>query len=150
MLNISKIARLFSFQGRTTRSTFRAVMIALLATTLILWMTPLVRVITLVWPLLLWLYAATCARRLHDVDKSAWLIAVPLAGVGIVWAGVLAIVVVGMVAAVLGAGQSGMAIFDWTMRNAPLLSLLPLVVFAAWLGLRPGSQHTNRHGLANA
>ncbi|MNS73728.1 hypothetical protein D3C72_1071770 [compost metagenome] len=157
MLDRSQIARLFSFRGRTTRPAFRRVMIALLATalilwlaTMILWLAPAIQMFPLIVPLLLWLYAAACARRLHDLGESAGLVALPLSCLAIVWAGVFTFAIAALFGAVLGMGQIAMDALEWAMHAAPFLNLLLLVVFAVWLGQRPGSPHDNQYGPASA
>ena len=88
----------FSFDGRSNRSRFWGVMIALWFMGIV-WMVGMIEVreattapsvVKLLWGMLIvplaWVWLATCVKRLHDRDKCGWWILfawVPL--VGPVW-----------------------------------------------------------------
>ena len=67
---------LFSFNGRINRARYLAVQLALLTVWLVLWLkSPFLHWQVMHWvaaAMMIWINAATTAKRLHDRNHSGW------------------------------------------------------------------------------
>jgi len=138
---------LFSFEGRTRRSHFWIGWLICLGVGVVAGWIPLLGgliSLALIWPNL-----AIAVKRLHDMGKSGWLVAIP-------WV----VSIVGMFAAIGMIGFSAFsnaaaleredpaAIFALIGPALGLLGLLLLVNlgFLLWIGLTEGQSGDNRFG----
>lgn len=130
------LKRLFTFSGRAARIEFWITIVVafLIARFLIVWTFDTdwemsVFPVAFLW---VWVNLAVTARRLHDIDLSAWylLIFVPLLGFIVLLGSVL-----GLIHWLFGDSH-------WSFLIIPLIGLL------AWfyIGFKPGSLLPNRYG----
>ncbi|WP_269713895.1 DUF805 domain-containing protein [Caulobacter sp. NIBR2454] len=99
---------------------------------------------------LIWCWIAISAKRLHDFNKSAWLIAIPLAVmmilgfISVIFAGI------GMAIGSLLDGYPEAAIAGGMMGMFGIMSLSSLVglAFLLWVGLSKGDAGPNQYGPA--
>ena len=138
---------LFSFEGRTRRSHFWIGWLICLGAGVVASWIPVIGFflsIALIWPNL-----AISVKRLHDMGKAGWLVAIP-------WA----VAIVGGIAAgaMMGASVFGnAAVFDSGDPAAilalmgPAIGLFALIGliglgFLLWIGLSDGQPGDNRYG----
>jgi uncharacterized membrane protein YhaH (DUF805 family) len=138
---------LFSFEGRTRRSHFWIGWLICLGVGVVAGWIPILGgliSLALIWPNL-----AISVKRLHDMGKTGWLVAIPWV-VSIVGT-IVAISMIG-ITAVTSAGalddEDPAAIFALIGPALGLFALLALVNlgFLLWIGLSEGQPGSNRFG----
>ena len=138
---------LFSFEGRTRRSHFWIGWLICLGVGVVAGWIPLLGgliSLALIWPNL-----AISVKRLHDMGKSGWLVAIPWV-VSIV-GGIAAISIMGVSAFANASGlEAGYpaAIMALLGPAIGLLAVIGLVClgFLLWIGLTEGQSGDNRFG----
>jgi len=91
----------------------------------------------------LWIAYAAVAKRLHDLDRSAWW-AIAAAGALCMWTALLAMLFLLMLGVDgLAAGSGGMAALTGLVG-------LPAIGFLLWLHGAAGAPHVNRYGSARS
>ncbi|OGN50164.1 MAG: hypothetical protein A2352_00725 [Caulobacterales bacterium RIFOXYB1_FULL_67_16] len=139
----------FSFEGRIHRTHFWIGWLILLGVSVVANWLPIIGgliLLALIWPNL-----AISVKRLHDMGKTGWLIAIP-------WASSVAFVMVGIVMVGMAAIANGMTGYDFDEDPAAVLALIgpgmiaftlsaivPLI-FLLWIGLVEGQKGDNRFG----
>jgi uncharacterized membrane protein YhaH (DUF805 family) len=133
-------------RGRSNRCGLRvaaSILLAIeIALVVVLWATgatfdgALALVVKLV---LLWLAIAACARRLHDLGRSAWSLAWAVPAT-IVWATAAALAVVAF------AGLEALSPSSPWYMLAIGVSMVPVIVGTLWLHLARGQTGPNRYG----
>lgn len=89
--------------------------------------------------LFLWLATAAVSKRLHDLDRSAWVVP-KAAGLLLMWSVLVsAVLMLWLGRAALQQGETGF----WLSVAA---TTLPVFVATLWLHCAPGSPGTNRYG----
>ncbi|HEY3812187.1 MAG TPA: DUF805 domain-containing protein [Caulobacteraceae bacterium] len=141
-------ALLLSPQGRVNREDFWIGFLILAAADLLILLVPPVG-----WLLVLastYCWVCLYSKRLHDMGKRAWLIAVPY---GVWLIPVIAAVVMGGMAIVTGLvnGEDSGTSFSVLASLGGFLtacgvSLLVGVAFLLWMGLTPGEPGDNKYG----
>ena len=138
---------LFSFEGRTRRSHFWIGWLICLGAGVVAGMLPIIGgliSIALIWPNL-----AISVKRLHDMGKSGWLVAIPWV-VGIV-GGIAAVSMMGLSAltnaSALEDGDPAaiLALLGPAMGIVAIVGLVCLG-FLLWIGLADGQRGDNRYG----
>jgi uncharacterized membrane protein YhaH (DUF805 family) len=140
-------ARLFfSFEGRTRRTHFWIAWLILFFGGMVLGMIPLVNMlcIALIWP-----HLAIGVKRLHDMGKPGWMIAIPYVLGVLAW--IVAIFTVGagaiMNAAALDAEDPTAILTTFGPAAMVLLaSVFVSIAFWLWLGLGGSQRGDNKYG----
>jgi uncharacterized membrane protein YhaH (DUF805 family) len=139
----------FSFEGRIHRTHFWIGWLILLGVSVVANWLPVIGgliLLGLIWPNL-----AISVKRLHDMGKTGWLIAIP-------WASAVIFCMVGIVMVVIAAVASGAG--DYDLDGDPLamlalmgpgmiaftLSAIVPLIFLLWIGLVEGQKGENRYG----
>ena len=138
-----------SFEGRTRRSHFWIGWLILLGVGVVAGWLPIIGgliSLALIWPNL-----AISVKRLHDMGKTGWLVAIP-------WASSIVFFMVGLVMVGMAAVANGMTDYDFDEDPAAILALIgpgmiafllsavvPLI-FLLWIGLVEGQKGDNRFG----
>lgn len=138
---------LFSFEGRTRRSHFWIGWLICLGVGVVAGWLPLIGIVLsigLIWPNL-----AIAVKRLHDMGKSGWLVAIPWA-VSIIGT-IIAISMMGISAFTNAAAlerEDPAAILGLLGPALGLIAVLALVNlgFLLWIGLSEGQAGDNRFG----
>lgn len=140
---------MFSFQGRLRRSHFWIGFLIIFGASLVLgWIPFLGGLISLA---LIWPNLAISVKRLHDMGKSGWLVAIP-------WAISTILVIVGFVMMFVGIAASGMD--ENYYENNPMAALsimgpaagafiiasLVNLGFLLWVGITDSQKGENRFG----
>lgn len=137
-----------SFEGRVRRSHFWIGWLVLLGVNVVISWIP---VINLLGFLLIWPNLAISVKRLHDMGKTGWLVAIP-------WVASTVFLIIGFLM-VMGAAIAGGVGADYYENNPAALfammgpavgafvlaALVPLA-FLLWIGLVEGDQGDNRFG----
>jgi len=138
---------LFSFEGRTRRSHFWIGWLICLGVSVVAGWIPVIGFfisIALIWPNL-----AISVKRLHDMGKSGWLVAIPwvvtLVGMFVAF-GMIGVAAFGNVAAL--EREDPAAILALIGPALGLFCLIALVGlgFLLWIGLSDGQRGDNRYG----
>ena len=138
---------LFSFEGRTRRSHFWIGWLICLGVSVVAGWIPVIGFfisIALIWPNL-----AISVKRLHDMGKSGWLVAIPwvvtIVGMFVAF-GMMGVAAFGNVAAL--EREDPAAIFALIGPALGLFGLIALVGlgFLLWIGLSDGQRGDNRYG----
>ncbi len=139
---------LLSFEGRTRRSHFWIGWLILLGVNVVLGWIPILNLLGI---LLIWPNLAISVKRLHDMGKTGWLIAIP-------WVAGTVLVVVGMfmVGGAIFAGGMGADYYEGNPAaffalaapgmGAFGLALLVPLAFLLWIGLVDSQPGDNRFG----
>ncbi|WAC59418.1 DUF805 domain-containing protein [Brevundimonas sp. SL130] len=140
---------LFAFEGRTRRSHFWIGWLILLGVGVVAGWLPIIG--SLISLALIWPNLAISVKRLHDMGKTGWLIAIP-------WASSVVFFIVGFVMVVMAAVANGMTDYDFDEDPAAMLALIgpgiiafllsavvPLI-FLLWIGLVDSQKGDNRYG----
>lgn len=137
-----------SFEGRTRRTHFWIGWLILLGVNVVIGWIPIVNLLGFV---LLWPNLAISVKRLHDMGRTGWLIAIP-------WVGSIVFMIVGFAMTVGAAVASGYS--ENYYENNPaavfalmgpgvgafvLAGLLPLA-FLIWIGVTDSQKGDNRFG----
>lgn len=134
-----------SFEGRIRRSHFWIAWGILFVGGMVLGMIPILGGI--IGLLLIWPNLAIYVKRLHDMDKTGWLVLVPI-GLTLVL-GVVAVMIAGVGAMSLGEYEDDPAALMAVMGPAAAVFLLIFLVqigFLIWIGATPGTPGDNRYG----
>ena len=137
---------LIAFDGRLRRSHFWISWVILFATGCVLNVIPLLNLIGIV---LLWPHLAIGVKRLHDMGKSGWLIAIPYA-----------VMFIGFIFAVVQIGFSAFANMEAIEAEDPAviistfgpafgiigLTWIVGIAFWLWIGIGEGQRGDNRFG----
>jgi len=143
----------FSFEGRTRRSHFWIAWLILFGVNTVLSLIPVLNVLLgwLVGLISIWPNLAISVKRLHDMGRPGWLIAIP-------WAAMIILTFVGLFMVAGGAIASGMtaeyaeadpaAVFAMMAPGfgAFALSCLVPLAFLLWIGLTDSQPGDNRFG----
>lgn len=150
-------SRLFSLSGRMERAYFWKATLIMTSIHAIAWgvaiLFPQVRqVIPITFLACLWPYLAITTKRLHDIGRTGWLVAIPLGLIVLVLKVALFIAVLGglygILAISIDTGPSTQAFQGVAMVaiGAVLLILLVHLAFVILIGCRKGQPHNNRFG----
>ncbi len=137
---------MFSFDGRLRRSHFWIAWLILFAIGFVVGMIPVINLLGFV---LLWPHLAIGVKRLHDMGKPGWLIAIPyVAGVA-AWIGAFIMVGAGAIMNAAALDAEDPAAFLATFGPAVGIlaaSCLLSLVFWLWIGLADSQRGANPHG----
>lgn len=138
---------LLSPHGRLGRQGFWVAAAGLFVTGLVAGLVPVIG--GLVGLALLWPWSAVSAKRLHDLGRSGWWIALPLVpsllvgGLGVLTAASATM------GATMGASGATLALATLT-ATLGLAAMLVSLGFLLWIGLTPGMPGANRFGAVPA
>ena len=137
---------MLSFDGRLRRSHFWIAWVILFGIGFVMGLIP---VINLLGILLLWPHLAIGVKRLHDMGKPGWLIAIPyIAGV-LAWIGAFVMVGAGAIMNAAALDAEDPAAFIATFGPAVGIlgaSCLLSLLFWLWIGLADSQRGSNSHG----
>ena len=138
---------LFSFEGRIRRAHFWIAWLVLLGVGVVFGWIPLLGAIlslALIWP-----HLAIAVKRLHDMGKSGWLVAIPW-GLGVVtFVGALVSVGVNAIMNAAALEAEDPAAILTAFGPAVVLVLICMLLqlgFLLWIGLSEGQPGDNRFG----
>ena len=137
---------MFSFDGRLRRSHFWIAWLILFAIGFVVGMVPVINMLGIV---LLWPHLAIGVKRLHDMGKPGWLIAIPYVGWVVAW--IAAFIMVGAGAIMNSAGMSADDPVAFVAAFGPAFGILGVscvlsLGFWLWMGLADSQPGANAHG----
>lgn len=136
----------FTLKGRLIRKHFWISYLILYAASIVLSLIPVINLIAA--PAILWGKFAVNIKRLHDMGKSGWLAAVPLAVSAL--STLIALSTIGYLLAIIASGDTDAAetLVASIAFNGMILSVLGLVNlgFLLWIGLTDSQTGTNKYG----
>ncbi|WP_395944581.1 DUF805 domain-containing protein [Brevundimonas sp.] len=149
--------RLFSLNGRMERAYFWTailvmVLIQLAAFGLLALLPEADQLPRIVFVAALWPYLAVTTKRLHDIGRTGWLVAIPFGLITLVVQVATVIVIMGSVYGVLaisidsGPSTRAFQTVAATAVGAGALVLLIQLTFVSLIGFWPGQTHDNRFG----
>lgn len=150
-------SRLFSLSGRMERAYFWKATLVMTLIHVIAWgvaiLFPQVRQVILIAVLAcIWPYLAITTKRLHDIGRTGWLVAIPLGSIFLVLKVALFIAVLGglygILAISIDTGPSTRAFQGVAMVaiGAVLLVVFIQLAFVILIGCLKGQPHNNRFG----
>lgn len=137
---------MFSFVGRLRRSHFWIAWAILFAVGFVMGMIPVINLLVIV---LLWPHLAIGVKRLHDMGKPGWLIAIPYVAGFAAWIGAFVMVGAGAIMNAAALDAEDPAAFFATFGPAVGIlgaSCLLSLVFWLWMGLADSQPGSNSHG----
>lgn len=137
---------LLSFDGRLRRSHFWIAWLILFAIGSVVWMIPVINLLGIV---LLWPHLAIGVKRLHDMGKPGWLIAIPYVAGAVAWIGAFVMVGAGAIMNASALDAEDPAAFIATFGPAAgilAVSCLLSIAFWLWMGLADGQRGDNAYG----
>lgn len=135
---------LFSFDGRIRRSHFWIAWLILLGVNVVISWIPLINLLGIV---LIWPFTAIAVKRLHDMGRPAWFVAIPW--VAAVLLTVVGFVMMGLSIVAAGAYDDSPGAFFALMGpgfGAFALGSLIWIAFLLWIGLVEGQPGDNAYG----
>lgn len=137
---------MLSFDGRLRRSHFWIAWAILFAIGFVMGMIPVINLLGIV---LLWPHLAIGVKRLHDMGKPGWLIAIPYVAAFAAWIGAFVMVGAGAIMNAAALDAEDPAAFLATFGPAVGIlgaSCLLSLVFWLWMGLADSQPGANSHG----